>query len=252
MRGSKVKQFRKKGATKAKKDAPLKLDLGCGARKEKGYTGVDAYPFKGVKVNGQQHGDVDVVFDLAHADTGITKECDPVTGEPYRWSEPTMGVRFAKWPWADASVDEIRAAHFVEHLTPAQRCHFFNELYRVMKPESKALIITPYWCSNRAYGDPTHVWPPVSEMTFYYLDKDWRATEAPHTDQQHGGGYNCNFKGITWGYQGHQSLAGRSQEFSMFALQYYKDAAMDLVATIPRSYTAPPAPENGPEEAPTQ
>lgn len=181
--------------SKARKQRQLepetyKLDLGCGTRKQEGFLGVDVRDFPGV----------DLVLDLA--------------------KEP--------WPWPAGAVTEAYSAHVLEHLTALQRCHFFNELYRVLAPGAKATIVTPYWCSNRAYGDPTHVWPPVSEMTYYYLDAEWRKVQAPHTCEL----LTCDFRGTTVGYNGHPSLNGRNEQYVTFALQNYKEAALDLVATL--------------------
>jgi SAM-dependent methyltransferase len=168
--------------------APIRLDLGCGKNKREGFLGVDAIKFDGV----------DVVADLSAK----------------------------KWPWKDGEVDEVNASHFVEHLTGPQRVHFVNELYRVLKPAGKATVITPHWASTRAYGDLTHQWPPVSEFWFYYLNKDWRAVNAPHNVD-----YVCDFD-AAWGYSMNPALAGRNSEYQQFALGNYKEAAMDLIATL--------------------
>lgn len=170
-----------------------KLDLGCGTRKEEGFFGVDIRAFEGV----------DMVHDL---------------------------VRTA-WPWVDNSIEEVRASHLIEHFDQMERVFFFNELYRVLKPGGKATVTTPYWCSNRAYGDPTHKWPPVSEMLWYYLDATWRKSQAPHVD----GVLTCDFQKTTWGYVGHSSLNVRSQKYQEFALNFYKDAALDMVATLTKA-----------------
>jgi SAM-dependent methyltransferase len=122
------------------------------------------------------------------------------------------------WPWADGVVDEVHCSHMVEHLTAPQRIHFVNELYRVLKVGGKAAIITPHWSSARAYGDLTHQWPPVSEFWFYYLAKAWRD-------------YTCDFD-ATWGYSLHPTLMTRNQEFQQFAMNFYKEAAQDLHATL--------------------
>ena len=165
----------------------VRLDLGCGKNKREGFTGVDSREFEGV----------DQVVDL---------------------SQP--------WPWDDNSVDEVNCSHMLEHLTAPERIHFVNELHRVMKPGAKCTIIVPHWASCRAYGDLTHQWPPVSEFWFYYLNKEWRAVNAPHNDQ-----YTCDFD-ATWGYSMRQDLFARNQEYQMFALSNYKEAAQDLIATI--------------------
>jgi hypothetical protein len=122
----------------------------------------------------------------------------------------------------------------VEHLTAPQRIHFFNELYRVMKLGGKATIITPNWASGRAYGDLTHQWPPVSEMFFQYLSRDWRKDQAPHLDVEFNpDGFDCNFIGAA-GYSMNPAFAGRTQEFQMFAVTHYKEAAMDIICTLTR------------------
>ncbi len=177
----------------------MKLDIGCGKRKREGFTGVDQYPMEGV----------DVVLNVGN--------------------EP--------WPWEDGSVEEIHASHFLEHLTAAQRVHFVNEAFRVMKEGAKATIITPHWASNRAYGDFTHQWPPVAEMWYYYLKREWRAVNAPHTDKEwNPQGYDCNFD-ATWGYSFLPDLGARHPDHVQFALQNYKEAAQDLHATLTKPIT---------------
>jgi Methyltransferase domain len=171
-----------------------KLDFGCGPNKRAGFEGVDAFAFVGV----------DHVVDL----------------------------RTTPWPWADGSVEEAHASHFVEHLTAPERCAFVNELYRVLTPGGKCSLITPHWASNRAFGDPTHQWPPVAEMWFYYLSKDWRLSQAPHTDRSvTPWGFDCDFE-ATWSYAMRQDLLTRNAEFQQMALQNYKEAAQDLMATL--------------------
>lgn len=178
---------------------PLKLDLGCGPNKREGFDGVDSIAFDGV----------DWVADL---------------------NQP--------WPWADNSVEEVNCSHTLEHFDGTERVHFANELYRVLVPGGKAIITTPHWASNRAYGDPTHKWPPVAEMWFYYLSKDWRKENAPHTDVAHSDkGFNCDFV-ATWGYNLHPELNLRNQEFQQYAVGFYKEAAQDLIATLVKTEVA--------------
>lgn len=177
---------------------PLRLDFGCGPNPADGFEGVDIIPFDGK---------VKHVVDL----------------------------RQGKWPFADDSVDEARASHLLEHLTNLdekwERVRFFNELYRVLKPGAGALLIFPHWCSNRYYGDPTHK-EPFSEMGFYYLSREWRKKEAPHTDAEYNpDGYSCDFE-ATWGYSLHPQVAVRSQDYQQFAMANYKEACQDIIATV--------------------
>jgi Uncharacterized protein conserved in bacteria len=174
--------------------APLKLDFGCGPHKREGFKGVDATAFVGV----------DFVVDLTQT----------------------------PWPWANESVAEAHASHFVEHLTALQRAAFCNELYRILVPGGTCQIIVPHWASCRAYGDPTHQWPPVSEFWFYYLSKEWRGQNAPHTDAQYlAGGFACDFE-ATWGYAMRPDLQVRNQEYQQFAIGNYKEAVQDLIANL--------------------
>ncbi len=164
----------------------LKLDLGCGKNKQKDFTGVDVEKFEGV----------DVIADLR-----------------------------LKWPWKDGTVGEVYCSHFLEHLTGAERVHFFNEMYRVMGDNSKATIVVPHWSSERAYGDPTHQWPPVCFFAFYYLSKEWRTNNAPHV------GYTCDFE-VNGGCSIRQDWAARSQEAQFFAQQHYINVAQDMICTL--------------------
>lgn len=179
---------RRERRAKGDHDKLLQLDLGCGKNKLQGYVGVDVRKFDGV----------DIVHNLGEV----------------------------KWPWKDNSVHEVHSSHMIEHLTVPQRIFFVNELYRVMKVGAKAKIIAPNWASCRAYGDLTHQWPPICEMWFHYLFKQWRESNAPHNDF-----YKCDFD-ITWGYSVHQGLAGRNEEYVQHALAYWKDAGMDIIATF--------------------
>jgi hypothetical protein len=176
--------------------SPLKLDLGCGKTKRAGFVGVDRRKFDGV----------DVVAELT-----------------------------APWPWADGSVEEVHMSHVLEHFTGRERVHIFNELYRVLVKGGKATIITPYWCSNRAYGDFTHQWPPVGEMLYFYLWKEWRLANAPDNDiQWNPDGYSCDFD-YAYHYNVHPTIAAKHQEAQVFAFSFYKEAAQDMICTLTKN-----------------
>lgn len=180
----------------------MKLDIGCGPNKKEGFIGVDQYSFP----------NVDVVTDLT-----------------------------AKWPWENSTIEEIHCSHTLEHFTADQRMHVLNEMYRVLKPGGKATIITPHWASHRAYGDPTHQWPPVSEMAYCYWNKGWRDGNAPHTDISNlKNGFNCDFDWTCASSYNVGQFVGRNQEYVNFALTNYKDAAMDLIGTITSRKTEKP------------
>jgi hypothetical protein len=174
--------------------AALKLDFGCGPNKREGFQGVDQYAMPGV----------DVVLDL----------------------------RTGTLPWADASVEEAHSSHFIEHLTGLERCHFFNELWRVLKPGAKATIIVPNWSSARAYGDPTHQWPPIGHFTWHYLDKAWRSVNAKHADAEwNKAGYSCDFSHVG-GYSLRPDLQSRNPEYIQSALNSQIEAGQDIICTL--------------------
>lgn len=135
------------------------------------------------------------------------------------------------WPWDNESVDEAHSSHFIEHLKAEERIHFVNELYRILKPGAKCQIVVPHWASCRAYGDLTHQWPPVSEFWFYYLSKKWRDENAPHNDE-----YKCDFE-ATWGYALNPKISVRNQDFQQFAVEFYKESAQDISATLTKRCT---------------
>lgn len=181
--------------------ADLKLDLGCGRNKKQGFVGVDTFAMDGV----------DVVHDL----------------------------RVSPWPWEDNSVSEVHCSHFIEHLTNFEgrweRVRFFNELHRILKPGGTCSLIFPHWNSSRFYGDPTHK-EAMSEWTFFYLDRNWRLTlnNAPHADASiNPNGYSCDFE-WTYGYGVNPAFAaeGRNPAYTNFALQWWKEAATDIIATL--------------------
>lgn len=175
----------------------MKIDLGCGKNKKEGFIGVDQFQMDGV----------DVVLDIGTE----------------------------TWPWEDNSVEEAHCSHFLEHLTNFegkwQRTHFFNELYRVLQPGAKCTLIIPHWASTRYYGDPTHK-EPFSEMGFYYLSKEWRMGNAPHSDKEvNPHGYDCNFIAV-WGNGMHPAIVQRSPDFQQFAMSWFKEAIHDIHATL--------------------
>lgn len=190
-----------------KEEKPLiKLDIGCGPNKAKDHYGMDAIAFPGV----------DLVHDL----------------------------RETPWPISDNSVESVNCSHVLEHLTNLggkwERVRFFNELHRVLVPveynsagapvKGFARIVIPHWASNRYYGDPTHC-EVFSEMGICYLDPVWRKANAPHTDSEFAPGmYNCHFA-CTYDYTLHQGLAGRNAEYVQMAVQFWKEAAQDLIVT---------------------
>lgn len=123
----------------------MKLDIACGQNKTPGFKGIDL------------SGNADIVHDLFNT----------------------------PWPVKTRSVTEAVCNHFVEHIPhylPQFEGRdgwwvFFDELYRCMKPGGIARFVHPYVMNGRAFWDPTHT-RYIHEVSWYYLDKGWRAAQG--------------------------------------------------------------------------
>lgn len=200
---------------------PTRLDIGCGKTTPEGWIGIDSIDF------GQKH-----VWDVRITPWRLIDSSDDPQMRVDGWSAAFTTKLADKeysdrtWPaLSDSSVDEVRSSHFVEHLTGTERIGFFNELWRVMKPDATALIITPNWSHSCAYGDPTHQWPPMSQWWPLYLHRDWRATNAPHV------GYTCHFDHVVAG-SWDQAIEGRNPETKSMMMNNYTNSWRDLIITL--------------------
>jgi len=72
---------------------------------------------------------------------------------------PHPGVQEADlrqpWPWADGSIDYVRAWDIIEHLP--DKIFTMNEIWRVLRPEGTVEIAVPTTDGSGAFQDPTHV-----------------------------------------------------------------------------------------------
>lgn len=170
---------------KAKVIQPLKLDFGAGRNPQPGFKSVDLYA------------EADIKADL---------------------------FKFPL-PWKDGTVDEIHASHFVEHIPREKRWPFFVECWRIMKLDASMRILVPSWKSERAYGDMTHEWPPVTAMSFFYLNKNWREQNKLTYGQY---ALKCNFDHQAGPAGMSQAFADRNQETQMFACTHYLEGYLDM------------------------
>ena len=167
----------------------VKIDIGCGKNCKDGFDGIDIIDF------GQKH-----VYDVR------------------------KGLLYD-----DDTVDEAFSRYFVPCLSNLgrrfERVAFFNDLYRVLKPNATATIIVPSWNAAGGYGHP-HFQEPLYEGGLFFLNKAWREVNAPEVTE-----YTCDFD-PTWGYNMHPNLTARNQEYQQFALSNYCNAALDIMITL--------------------
>jgi ubiquinone/menaquinone biosynthesis C-methylase UbiE len=109
----------------------IKLDVGCGDAKQKGFVGMDIRKRPGI----------DIVHD----------------------------VQKFPWPIPSNSCHTILMSHLWEHIEPKNRLDLMNELFRVIQSEGQLLISAPYATSVGAFQDPTHYGCP-NQNTFTYFD----------------------------------------------------------------------------------
>ncbi len=117
----------------------MKLNLGCCDALLPGYVNVDVVPGVGIEV-----------VDLRKA-----------------------------WPWADNSVEYVRAYDIIEHLQ--DKIFTMNELWRVLREGGRAELAVPTTEGSGAFQDPTHVsfWNRRSFL-YYEAGNPYRERFARH------------------------------------------------------------------------
>jgi hypothetical protein len=121
----------------------MKLNLGCGHRKQAGYVNVDLSP-----------------------------ECHP---------DEVWNLEELPWPWATSSADEVLFIHSLEHLgqSTASFLGIMKELYRICRDGAVVRVHVPHPRHDFYLGDPTHV-RPITPETLALFDKarndEWART----------------------------------------------------------------------------
>jgi predicted SAM-dependent methyltransferase len=191
-----------KKENKKSKEQVVAVDLGCGqlkATKEFFLENMKVDPDKIIGVDIVKCKGVDIVHDL--------------TKFPY--------------PLKSESVDAIYASHFVEHLDGIERMKFFDECYRILKPEGIMRLVHPYYKSVRAVQDPTHKWPPISENSYFYWDKKWR--EMNKLDHYP---IKCDFEFNIYYVWQDPTIANKSEETRMFNIDKYWNVVADMMVDL--------------------
>ncbi len=141
------------------------LQLGCGRKKTLASIG-----FRMTDPDGTPYDDLSAVT-LVNLDMLPAVEPDVLC---------ELGVDPISLP--DNSVDLVIALHVLEHIGRQGEIgpwfYFWQELYRVLKPNGAITFECPYYSSLWAWADPTHT-RAISEMSFLYLNQD--AYAAPGT-----------------------------------------------------------------------
>lgn len=113
-----------------KAQAAVRLDVGCGAKREPGWVGMDGRALPGV----------DIVHDIEDL----------------------------PWPVSDNSCSIVQLSHVWEHIKPWFSIPVMDELWRVLAPGGQLWLVTPYGWSHGYVMDPTHC-NPANEDTWNYF-----------------------------------------------------------------------------------
>ena len=201
---------------------PIRLNLGCGGRPLPGYVNVDQDTLDDLRRRYPTQ-----TFD----DSLVVKQYDVFN-----------------LPYADASVDEVRADSFIEHLSFADEPRFFHEVTRVLRPGGQLVLSVP------DFEEVVRLWLAAKDdwRDFYRCDEEaikaqhWFGTYSYGTDNrwgylsailygsQNGAGQfhtNCYSEGKL------RAIAARIgldvQEVSRFRWKGDRDPMLSLIAVKP-------------------
>ncbi len=122
-----------------KRKAGVKLDVGCGINKQKGFIGMDMFKHKGV----------DIVHD----------------------------IQKFPWPVPKDSCFQVLLSHVWEHVEPKYRFQLMDELWRICRHDGQLLISCPHAGSMFEAAHPAHYMCP-NEVTFTFFDPDYHMWHA--------------------------------------------------------------------------
>lgn len=135
-------------------------------------------------------------------------------------SDLSFDLMKSNWPIADNSVYEVYCSHFVEHVSDLRT--FMSEVYRVLCPHGIASIIGPYYSSERAWQDFTHV-RALTQLTFRYFDQTWlKQTKLDHYE------VDVDFEPINVALIFDPSWAPRGDEAKAWAMKHYINVVSDI------------------------
>lgn len=117
-----------------KKKSGIRLDVGCGINKQKGFIGMDMF----------KHAKVDIVHDI----------------QKFPWPVP-KDVCF-----------QILLSHVWEHIEPKYRFKLMDELWMICRYDGQLLISCPHAGSMLEAAHPAHYMCP-NESTFTFFDPDY-------------------------------------------------------------------------------
>lgn len=141
------------------------------------------------------------------------------------------------WDAADGLTEDLLISNTLERLPHHHPDYgvvdgwwlFWDEVYRICKPDAKVFVRVSYAKSDRAYANPEYV-RVITDQTFYWLSSTFREREkieAPHCHHNfetivvHGGGVD-------------QKIALRSNEAQEFSNRHYWNVVEEINVELKR------------------
>jgi len=144
----------------------IKLDIGCGERKNDGFIGMDIRPMKGV----------DIVWNLERFPYPLPDESVSLAVASHVLEHINPGNES---PRLVGLIELLRAKKLITDAEIAQYIGkydvfgvfvtFMDEIWRILKPKGQFAFIVPYAGSFGYWQDPTHI-NPINEATLGYFD----------------------------------------------------------------------------------
>lgn len=130
-----------------------------------------------------------------------------------------------RWPFENNTVDEILCNYLFHKIPGKDRGDFMDEMHRVLKVGSKAVVVVPYWTSFRSVMDFRYEWPPVADASFLYFNKGWRKAQGIENICK------CDFD-FGYGYTYDPEAATRSDEVKSNWVKHQLNTALDLQVVL--------------------
>jgi SAM-dependent methyltransferase len=150
--------------TLLKEKQGIRLDIGCGASKQRGFVGIDYF----------QYGEVDIVHNVEVTPWPLPDECvltaisshllehlDPHAGDSRL--QPLADLLVKKGLITQKEVDGAMGMNGPAFM------RFMDEVWRVLKPGGQFAFVVPHAASPGYQQDPTHV-NMINETTLMYFD----------------------------------------------------------------------------------
>lgn len=126
---------------------------------------------------------------------------------------------------ADESVEEIQGQGLLEILPLETYLSFFEECWRLLKPEGKATFSVPHYGSSRAWAHPL-AQRAFSEMSLHFLSKEWcRLNKVSNLEVR------ANFD-VAGSFAIEETYMNRSEQAREFGMRHYNNIAQAILFTL--------------------